>query len=88
MKKIIYIVAFIFLGVLLQFILHAWVEVVYIRALISDFESYSAGLSWADWELIHHVVSAILLIGGAAFGFWQGKYWWQQIYPHTKSRNV
>ncbi|KKW28961.1 MAG: hypothetical protein A3K06_03580 [Candidatus Doudnabacteria bacterium RIFCSPHIGHO2_01_52_17] len=88
MKKTIYIIAFTFLGILSQFILHAWVEMIYIRALLRDYGSYGLGLSWSDWDLVHRIVSVILLIAGVAFGFWQGQYWWRQIYPHTKSRNV
>ena len=80
MKKTVYVTAFTFLGILLQFVLHASVEVAYIRLLVSDYETYGMGLSWSDWYLIHHVLAVLLFLGGALFGYFQGQYWWRQIY--------
>ena len=80
MKKRIYIILFTLLGLEIQFLVHAWIEIWYIDLLLRDFEKYSFGLSWRQWFLIHHVASAILLIAGIALGFWQGKYWWRRIY--------
>ena len=79
-KKIFYILAFTFLGILLQFLLHAIIEGAYIGLLTSDFAKYGLGLSWDDWYLIHFVFTIILFIGGVVLGFWQGKYWWKRIY--------
>lgn len=79
-KKKIYIAAFIFLGVLLQFLIHALIEIWYIDLLTNDFEKYSFGFSWPQWYIIHHIGSVILFIAGAVFGFWQGKFWWRKIY--------
>ena len=80
MKKRIYIILFTLLGLGIQFLVHAWIEIWYIDLLLRDFEKYSFGFTWRQWFLIHHVASAILLIAGVAFGFWQGKYWWRRIY--------
>lgn len=80
MKKIIYIASFTFLGILFQFLIHAWVEIWYINLLITDFPRYSFRFSWQQWYTIHHIASVILLLAGIVFGFWQGKYWWRQIY--------
>jgi len=80
MKKTIYIILFTFLGILLQFLIHAGIEVWYIGLLISDFPKYGFGLSWPQWFIIHHIATVVLLVAGALFGFWQGKYWWQRIY--------
>ena len=80
MKRKFYIAAFVFLGILLQFLIHAWIEIWYIDLLLTDFQKYGFGLSWESWEMIHHGLSVVLLLSGGIFGFWQGKYWWKRIY--------
>lgn len=82
-KRGVYIGAFIVLGVLLQQLVHAGLEVVVIRLLVSDFERYGLGLSWEAWYVVHAVGSIVLLIGGIAFGWWQGLYWWPRMYRHS-----
>ena len=84
MKKIVYIILFIILGSLLQLLVHAVIESIYIRLLIVDFDTYSLGWSWADWYLIHDVGTFILLVAGMVLGWWQGKYWWRRIYEKKK----
>ena len=84
MKKGFYIALFTFLGILLQLIIHALLEKWYIGLLISDFNTYGIGLSWSVWFFIHHIVAIFLFIGGALFGFWQGKYWWRVIYEEKR----
>lgn len=79
-KRVIYIAAFIVLGILLQQLVHAGVEIVVINLLVTDFERYGLGLSWNAWYLIHSVVGIGLLLGGIVFGWWQGVYWWRKIY--------
>jgi len=80
MKRKFYIAAFIFLGILLQFLVHAGIEIWYINLLLTDFQKYGFGLSWESWEMIHHGLLLVLLFCGGIFGFWQGKYWWKRIY--------
>lgn len=82
MKKHFYIVCFTLLGVLLSFLVHAGIEIPAINLLISDFDRWSLGFSWNDWYTIHAVLSAVLLLAGAAFGFYQGMYWWRKLYEH------
>jgi hypothetical protein len=80
MKKKIYITTFVFLGTLLQFLIHALIEIWYIGLLTSGFQKYSLGFSWAQWFIIHHIGSVILLILGIGFGFWAGNFFWRKIY--------
>ena len=80
MKRTIYILAFTFLGFLLQFLIHAWIEIWYTGLLASNFLVYGFGLSWSQWYLIHHILTTVLLIAGVGFGYFQGRYWWNQIY--------
>lgn len=72
--------AFIFLGILLQFLAHALIEIWYIGLLLKDFGTYGLGLSWERWVLIHNISTSLFLITGILFGYWQGKYWWKRIY--------
>ena len=80
MKRNIYIGLFTFLGILVQFLIHAVVEILYIGLLLKDFSRYGLGLSWEKWLMIHQVGAIILFFGGAYLGFRQGKYWWNRIY--------
>lgn len=80
MKKIIYISAFIFLGFLVQFIIHGVVETGIISLLIYDFDTYNLGLEWREWVMIHYIGTILLSALGIAVGFWQGRYWWRRIY--------
>jgi hypothetical protein len=84
MKKKVYISAFIFLGILVQFLIHAGVEVVYIQLLLSQYEIFGLGLSFSSWFLIHNIFAALLLVVGVFVGYRQGKYWWRYIYEERK----
>jgi hypothetical protein len=78
MKKVAYISLFVLLGIVLQFIIHALIEMGVIKLLTSDFEKYSLGLSWENWYLIHHIGTVILLVVGVLFGLWAGFYFWKK----------
>jgi len=80
MKKAVYIILFTFLGIILQFLLHAVLEIWYINLLVNDFATYSLGLSWETWLLIHSIGAVVLLLAGVFFGFRQAKFWWHRIY--------
>jgi hypothetical protein len=84
MKKNIYIVSFIFFGIVLQFLIHGIVERWYISLLVNDFQMYAMGLTWQQWFMVHHIGTGILIIAGFFFGLWQGKYWWKRIYEKSK----
>ncbi len=84
MKKIVYIVAFIILGVLLQFLLHSLLEQSYIYFLLKDFNTFSLGFNWEQLYIAHKIITVLFLVAGALFGFLQGKYWWKYIYVDKK----
>jgi len=83
-KRTIYIISFTILGILLQFLIHAGIEIWYINSLLADFPKYGFGLSWNQWYIIHHMASIILFLIGAGFGFCQGKYWWKRLYENNR----
>lgn len=84
MKKIIYIICFTVLGVMVQFLVHSVIEILYINLLLNDFQKYGLGLSWNQWFTVHHIGTVVLLIIGILLGFWQGTYWWKVLYENKK----
>lgn len=89
MKKIIYILAWIFLGILLSFLTHAALEISYIKyALAND-------VALADQSVFGHAYCALpgivqigLLLAGAVFGLWAGMYFWKAIYIEKRYRKI
>ncbi len=79
-KKTAYLALFTLLGILVQFVVHALVEVVLIALLVTNFERYGLGLSWETWEMIHLIGTVVLLLAGAGVGLWQGMRWWKTLY--------
>ena len=80
MKKIVYISAFVFLGILTSFLIHAAVEITIIKLIVSNLDRWGIWLSWGSWLLIHYIGSIVLLLLGIFFGYKQGKHWWRVIY--------
>ncbi|MCH7529709.1 hypothetical protein IIB50_01170 [Patescibacteria group bacterium] len=82
-KKWFYISAFIFLGILVQFLVHAVIEIIYTALLIKKYEIFGFGLSFDIWFDIHAIFSVALFTVGIIIGFRQGVYWWKRIYGHS-----
>ena len=87
MKKRIYITLFTFLGILLQFVAHSGIEILYIHLLRSDFEMWSLGLGWDDWWRVHAIMTVVFLLLGIVTGLWAGKYFWKKIYGTNNKLN-
>ncbi|MDO8523086.1 MAG: hypothetical protein Q7S12_02265, partial [bacterium] len=83
MKRIIYIALFTFLGIILQFMAHALIEIWYIGLLLADFPKYGFGLSWQTWLNIHAVLTILFIAAGAWIGRKEGIYWWRKIYQEN-----
>lgn len=83
MKKSVYIAACILLGILIQFLIHAFIEIWYIGLLLADFEQYGLGLTWEQWVTIHGVGTVLLLLVGGIIGVWHGQYWWKRMYERS-----
>ena len=79
-KKIFYVFSFTILGILTQFFLHAIIEILYIKLLLTNYGVFGLGFEFATWFTIHAVFAVILFVVGIAVGFWQGMYWWKRIY--------
>jgi hypothetical protein len=79
-KRIVYILLCIVLGVIVTTIVHAVLELVYIHLLLSDFETWSLGFSWNVWYTLHYVLALVLLAIGIIGGYYTGVRWWNYIY--------
>lgn len=75
-KKIIYLMAATILGLLLSFLIHALIEINYLRWLASQniIVSLSGGCALALW------LNISLWLLGAVGGFFLGRFWWRKLY--------
>ena len=87
MKRIVYIICFTLLGVIVQLLIHAVIEILYINLLLKDFQRYNLGLSWDQWFTVHYIGTIVLLIAGILLGFWQGIYWWKILYENKRTKD-
>ncbi|MFC1656626.1 hypothetical protein ACFL14_01505 [Patescibacteria group bacterium] len=78
-KSSVVILLFVFMGFLIQLIVHAVVEISYIYLLNTDFETYSFGLTWKNWYTIHHLFTIIIVIMGLYIGYKYGKKYSKKI---------
>lgn len=82
-KKVLYITLFTFLGFLVQLLVHAVIEMVYIKLLLTRYDTFGLGLPFSTWFLVHNVFTLVLLALGVVVGFWQGIYWWKRLYGES-----
>ena len=85
-KRGLYIICFIILGILASFLVHTGIEIPIINLLVSNFNKYSLGLSWGQWQMIHDIGAVVLLVLGMWVGYRQGVYWWNVIYVEKRLR--
>ena len=76
LKKAVYLIAATVLGVLLSFLVHALIEINYLKVAADQniavvFSNSCALPSWLNISL---------WILGAVGGFWLGRFWWRKIY--------
>lgn len=80
MKKNLYLLLCVLLGVLVTTVLHGVAENIYIELLIRDFETWSFGLTWKHWYTIHTLTTVLLLLVGVVGGWFVGLQWWKRVY--------
>lgn len=78
-KKTVYIIATMFLGLLLSFLAHAGIEIWYINRVLAQGQPPKAS------SLVHNCFlpisfQIILLLAGLIGGYFLGKTWWRIIY--------
>jgi len=85
-KKTIYIIATMFLGLLLSFLAHAAIEIWYINNLLSR------GITPKASSLTHNCflpwsLQIILLLVGLVGGYFLGQTWWRLVYIEHRRGN-
>ena len=85
-KKTIYIISTMFLGLLLSFLAHAGIEIWYINRLLA------AGRPPQASSLTHSCflpasLQIILLLAGLIGGYLLGRMWWRIIYVEHRRKN-
>jgi|GEM_PF-1229271 len=87
MKKHFYLLAFVTLGLMIAALVNALSQLYYLHLLDANYAKYSFGLSWADLEQVHSFFFLMLLVVCGFWGYFSGKYWWQQIYVLKKFKH-
>jgi hypothetical protein len=82
-KKIIYIILTMILGLILSFIFHAVIEICYLNYLLER------GISPQPSLLTHQCylpssLQIILLLVGLLGGYFLGRFWWRKVYIERK----
>ena len=73
MKQIVYVGAFAFFGLLMQFFIRLCIEAL----LAGNLETF---VSWQRWWAKHQNISWLLAFIGLALGFFLGQYFWRRLY--------
>ena len=76
MKKYFYIFSFTVLGLLLQFMVHAGLEIFYLNH----------HTPFKGWYAFHSIAGIELFILGLSLGFWAGVHFWRVIYVEKSYR--
>ena len=78
MKRLCYIVAFGFLGLLLSTLVHAVLELVALKVIFGSPDRYAESVWWQNWDTIHHVAGVSLWLAGLLLGLYLGVIWWSE----------
>jgi hypothetical protein len=86
MKKKVYVFSFMILGLLLGFLAHGIIEMIYIRLLVNDYNRFGFQFEWSTWIAIHSYFTAILAVLGLVLGYGWGHKFWKILYVDKKYR--
>jgi len=75
-KKLIYLITWVFLGILLSFILHALVETSYLYWSLA----HEKIVIFYGGCALHPIIQTLFLLLGTTSGFFLGLFWWQKVY--------
>lgn len=82
-KKTIYIILAIILGLFLSFIVHAGIEIFYINHLLEK-EVLPQPSSLTHQCYLPSFLQIILLLAGLLGGYFLGRFWWRKVYIERK----
>ena len=76
MKKVLYITAFAFFGLIIATLVHAGLEIVALKVIFENPATYADTFWWKEWHMIHAFVANLLWLVGFGLGIHYGiKYW-------------
>lgn len=75
-KHVIYLFAATVLGLLLSFLVHAGIEIAYLRWA----EAHAVTIRWYRGCALHPVIQILLPVAGALGGYLLGRWWWRMVY--------
>lgn len=89
MKKFVYIVSWIVLGLLLGFIAHALIEMSYInRALASGIVLHNQMLFVQGYCFLPIWLQGLLIVSGIVGGYLAGRFFWRVLYVEGRNRKI
>lgn len=80
MKKAIYILCFMLLGLLVATLVHAVVELPFLWFISVDYETYGGSFWWRHWTELHYYGGLALWLLGLGWGIWGGFHYWRIVY--------
>lgn len=88
MKKFAYYASFIIAGLGFGFLVHALLELEYLKLLLTDFNKFGFGWSWSTWENIHTYGTLGLTLGFGWLGYMGGKKYWRILYIEQRYQKL
>ena len=86
MKRIVYILLSMFLGLLLSFFAHVALEMPALSYLVEG--GAHAGdapvLIWTRWQSVHEAGTVLIALAGLVGGWFLGRYWWRLVYVERR----
>ena len=79
LKKAIYLLSATILGVLLSFLVHAGIEMIYLNWALKAYDTGYVVTFYGGCAL-PPILQAVLLVAGVVGGFLLGRWWWQKVY--------
>lgn len=84
MKRYIYIVLFVLLGLLVSTLVHVAIEWPLLQLVINDYEQYGQSYWWRNWELLHGTGGVVIWLLGIGVGYWCGVRYWRVLYEEHR----
>jgi len=84
MKRIIYITAFTFFGLIIAALLHGIIELSLLAMITDDFDRWGNSYLWQNWPMLHTVVGGAGWLAGLGLGVWGGFRYWRILYVEQK----
>lgn len=75
MKRKIYILLTMFLGLMLSQFVHTGLEMLALTWLVD-----TGDITWEAWRMLHATATVIIAVAGLVGGWFLGRHWWHVVY--------